>query len=456
MRFSDYIEHSFSNLWKMKLRTFLTTSGVVIGIGALVAMFAFGEGVQKNITDTFNKLGLSNYINVYPGSGRNSGPFRGRGMNRNRSVATVRDSNENKLLDDDLIKKLEALEGVKAVFPEIRFPAMVRFNGNESFETIQALPAKICKSGFVKLKEGSYFDTDDANSLLISDSLLRRIGIKDIKSVIGKQIVISTVTSDLSIENIPNMLNSMNENELPVVNKDYKFTIAGVMQDIDTPGPMLMRSDILIPSGTSQKMEKISITSIADIFQSLSQPQGYSMIGIQLKDAKYAETVKKWIHDSGYQTFALLDQLDQIKKAFLFMDLFLFAIGMIAITVASLGIINTLVMSILERYKEIGIMKAVGASNSDVKKIFLFEAGLIGFLGGVFGLVLGWCVSMVANFIANQILARQGAPHMSYFSFPLWLCLGSIIFSISISLLAGIYPTLRASRVDPVVALRHD
>ena len=103
MRFSDYIEHSFSNLWKMKLRTFLTTFGVVIGIGALVSMFAFGEGVQKNITDTFNKLGLSNYINVYPGSGRNSGPFRGRGMNRNRSVTTVRDSNENKLLDDDLI-----------------------------------------------------------------------------------------------------------------------------------------------------------------------------------------------------------------------------------------------------------------------------------------------------------------------------------------------------------------
>ncbi len=440
----------------MKLRTFLTTFGVVIGIGALVSMFAFGEGVQKNITDTFNKLGLSNYINVYPSSGRGGGPFRGRGMNRNRSAAAVRDSNENKLLDDELIKKLEALEGVKAVFPEIRFPAMVKFDGKESFETIQALPAKICKSGIVKLSEGSFFDTDDANSLLISDSLLRRMGIKDIKNATGKQIIISTVTSDFSIENIPNMLNSMNENELPVVNKDYKFTIAGVMQQIDMPGPALMRSDIIIPSGTSQKMEKISITSIADIFQSLGQPQGYSMIGVQLKDAKYAEPVKKWIHDSGYQTFALLDQLDEIKKAFIFMDLFLFAIGMIAITVASLGIINTLVMSILERYKEIGIMKAVGASNSDVKKIFLFEAGLIGFLGGVFGLILGWCVSMVANFIANQILARQGAPHMSYFSFPLWLCLGSIAFSIFISLLAGIYPTLRAARVDPVVALRHD
>jgi ABC-type antimicrobial peptide transport system permease subunit len=459
MRFSDYIEHSFSNLWKMKLRTFLTTFGVVIGIGALVSMFAFGEGVQKNITDTFKQLGLSNYINVYPGSGRNSGPFGGRGMNRNRPVTTVQgsqDSNENKLLDDDLIEKLEALEGVEAAYPEIRFPAMVRFNGNESYETIQALPAKICKSGFVKLREGSFFDTDDANSLLITDSLLRSLGIKDVKSVLGKEIVISTLSSDLSIENIPNMLNSINENELPLANKDYNFTIAGVIEQIDTPGPTPMRSDILIPSGTSERMEKISITSIADIFQSLNQPQGYSMIGIKLKDEKYADSVKKWIRDSGYQTFALLDQLDQIKKAFIFMDMFLFAIGMIAITVASLGIINTLVMSILERYREIGIMKAVGASNSDVKKIFLFEAGLIGFLGGVFGLILGFTVSTIINFVANIILSGQGVPHMSYFRFPLWLCLGSIIFSIMISLLAGIYPTIRASRVDPVVALRHD
>ncbi len=458
MKFSDYIEQSFSNLWKMKLRTFLTTFGVIIGIGALVSMFAFGEGVQKNITNTFKQLGLLNYINVYPGSGTNRNPFQGRGMNRNRTVTTIQDgnNNENKILDDNLIEKLESLEGVEAAFPEIRFPAMVKFDKNESFENIQALPAKICKSGIVKLREGSYFDTDDANSLLISDSLLQRMDFKNIKNAIGKQIVISTLTSNLSIENIPNVLNSMNENELLVANKDYNFNIVGVIGEIGMSGPSPMRSDIIIPSGTSQKMQKISITSVADIFQSLTQPQGYSMIGVQLKDAKYIDSVKQWIHDSGYQTFALLDQLDQIKKAFIFMDLFLFAIGMIAITVASLGIINTLVMSILERYKEIGIMKAVGASNSDVKKIFLFEAGLIGFLGGIFGLALGWTVSTFINFIANIILARQSVPHMNYFSFPLWLCLGSIAFSILISLLAGIYPTIRASRVDPVVALRHD
>jgi putative ABC transport system permease protein len=113
-------------------------------------------------------------------------------------------------------------------------------------------------------------------------------------------------------------------------------------------------------------------------------------------------------------------------------------------------------MSILERYKEIGIMKAVGASDKDVKKIFFFESGVIGFMGGVFGLALGWSVGRVINLIINGFANRQGVPHMNYFSFPWWLCLGAIVFSILISLLAGIYPTVRAARVDPIVALRHD
>jgi putative ABC transport system permease protein len=360
------------------------------------------------------------------------------------------------LLDDDFIKKLDSLEGVEAAFPEIRFPAMVKFNNSETFEMVQALPAQICKSGFIKLRDGSYYNSDDVNSLLISDSLLRRIGIKDMKSVIGRQVEISTMAFDLSIENIPNILTFFRGNGLPFTSKNYSFTICGVIERMGMSGPVPMRSNILIPSGTSAKMKKIEITSISDIFQSIMQPKGYSMVGVKLKDPKYVDSIKKFVEDSGFQTFALIDQLDEIKTAFIFMDLFLFAVGMIAITVASLGIINTLVMSILERYKEIGIMKAVGASNSDVKKIFLFEAGLIGFLGGVFGLALGWTVSTLINFVANIILSRQGVPYMSYFRFPIWLCLGSIIFSILISLVAGIYPTLRASRVDPVVALRHD
>jgi len=457
MRISDYIEQSCSNLWKMKLRTFLTIFGVVIGIGALVSMFAFGKGMQKNITDTFGDLGLMNYISVYPRSNNDFGRIITGDPDSPGYIPTEENyDKEVRLLDDDFVQQLVAVEGVEIAFPEIRFPAMVRFQDDEEFNIIQALPSDVCKSGFIKIREGSFYDTDMEESLLISDSLIQRLGVEDYKSAVGEQIEISTIAFDFSLENIPNILSFLQGDGLPFTSKNYKFTIAGVIERMGMSGPVPMRSDILIPSGISENMKKIPITNISDIFQNMKGTQGYSMVGVKLEDTQYIDSVKKWIEDSGFRTFALVDQLEEIKTVFIFMDVFLFAVGMIAITVASLGIINTLVMSILERYKEIGIMKAVGASDSDVKKIFLFEAGLIGFWGGVFGLILGWIVGILINLVANILLTRQGAPYMNYFRFPLWLCFGAIIFSILISLTAGIYPTIRAARVDPIVALRHD
>lgn len=180
------------------------------------------------------------------------------------------------------------------------------------------------------------------------------------------------------------------------------------------------------------------------------------MVGVRVSSIKYIDPIKKQLEELGLKTFAFIDELQEIKKGFLLMDMFLFAIGMIAITVACLGIVNTMVMSILERYREIGIIKAIGASDTDVKKIFFFESATIGFLGGVFGLILGWVISLLINSVVNFFLGGKGVPYIDYFSFPWWLCLGAIVFSILVSLAAGVYPAIRAAKVDPVVALRHD
>ena len=158
----------------------------------------------------------------------------------------------------------------------------------------------------------------------------------------------------------------------------------------------------------------------------------------------------------GFTTFALADQFDEITRAFYFMDMILAAVGMIAIVVAALGIVNTMVMSILERFREIGVMKAVGAGDGDIRRIFFFESGAIGLAGGAAGCVLGWATSLVINRVVNFYLARQGVPFVDYFAFPVWIFLGAIGFSLLVSLVSGIYPARRAARVDPVVALRHD
>jgi putative ABC transport system permease protein len=451
MKFSDYIEQSFLNLRKKKLRTFLTTFGVVIGIGALVCMFAFGKGMQKNMTDSFNKLELFNYLGVFPRSKNGH-------SDQSPQDPNVQEEAEQQkgFLDDDFILELTKIEGVEWAFPEMRFPAMIRFRSDEEFSLIQVLPAKICQSGILDFRAGTFYTSDEENSLIISDSLLRRLEVKEPEEVVGDRIEVSTLAVDFSLANLPNILSFLGGEGLPLNRQTYTFIIAGVTKRMGMGGPTLMRSDICIPYGTSKRMKKIPLTNISDLFVSSDQSQGYPAAGLKLVSPEYIEPVRKRVKEMGFNTFSLIDQVEGINTVFIFVDLFLFAVGMIGIFVASLGIINTMVMSILERYKEIGVMKAVGASNKDVKKIFLFESGVIGFMGGVFGLALGWIVSIIINAITNYFAVRQGAPYMNYFSFPWWLCLGAIAFSILISLISGIYPTMRAAKVDPVVALRHD
>jgi putative ABC transport system permease protein len=452
MRITDYIEQSLANLRRKKLRTFLTTFGVVIGIGALVCMIAFGEGVQKNLTDTFEKLGLFNYIYVYPRSANNRmmdfmGGGRG-GRSGNRSQRTPDAS--ARLLNDQAVSDLSKLEFVQWVLPEERFSAAVRFNDNEETCMVQVLPADICRAGFMELTAGDFYKSDQDNSVIISEALLRRLNVPRSQDMIGKDIELSTVSI------VPDAMTSADSNNLPFTRKSYTLKIAGVSGRVESPGQMPIRSDICIPKGTSERIERLPVSNLVSLLEMTGTGDGYSMVTVKLSSPRYVESVSEKIEQAGFSTFAMADQLERMNTVFIFIDMFIFAIGMIAIVVASLGIINTMIMSILERYKEIGIIKAVGASNRDVKGIFFFESGVIGFLGGVFGLALGWFASLVINQIINFFAIRQGAQRMAYFNFPWWLCLGAIGFAILVSVIAGIYPTIRASQVDPVVALRHD
>lgn len=459
MRISDYIEQSFSNLRKKKLRTFLTTFGVVIGIGALVSMFSFGKGVQKNVTDSFKEMGLFNYIAVYSASNRSRteqahmDPDDQHDQIQNEQVT---DSTNGPILDDEFLREVRKMKGVETAFPEIRFPALIKFREKEQFSIVQVMSANVCQSELMKLRAGKAYVDDAENSLIINDSLLRRMNIKEFETVLGEEIEVFTLAIDSALLNPANMMSIMQGDKLPFSQESYSFTIAGVAERMGMGGFIPVRSDVYMPPGPAEGMKKISLTSIRDFFQPAEKLKGYSAVTIKVASVKYIDPVKEQMEAKGLKTFALIDQLKEIKTAFLFMDMFLAAVAMIGITVASLGIINTMVMSILERYREIGIMKAIGASDKDVKKIFFFESGMIGFLGGIFGLALGWFVSTVINQIANHFLAKQGVPYVNYFSFPLWLCLGAVAFSILVSLAAGLYPALRAARVDPVVALRHD
>ncbi len=458
MRIADYIEQAGGNLWKKKLRTILTTGGVVIGVGALVSMFAFGQGIQKNITEQFNKVDLFNYINVStrdrsgePGHSRDPDDPDAGGMGHAVGLADANDR-DAPALDAQFLEEARKIEGVETAFPEMRFPAQICLGDKEQFTLVQVLPADLVRSGPLPLRYGRCYDPCEPNELMITDSLLRRLGVNEPSAALGKEIEVATVTLDFSLTNLFRMVFSSGDQGLPFARKGYHFTIAGVAERLPFGG----MGDVYVQPEAAGGMRKLALTSIWEFFRPAGEAANYSTVTVRVRSPKYVAPVKKELESRGFRTFALMDQLEEMRTGFLIMDMFLIAVGMIGITVASLGIVNTMVMSILERYREIGIMKAVGATDGDVQRIFLFESGVIGLLGGLFGLALGWTVSMVIDEVINGLMARQGAPRMDYFSFPWWLCLGAIVFSILVSLAAGIYPTFRAARVDPVVALRHD
>lgn len=443
----DFLGLSLSNLWKRRLRTALTVVGVTIGIGALFSMFAFGKGVQKNVSDTFDRMELFNYIMVFS----DSFEFRsGRGGRRTEA------SSGGASLDERAVAAIERLKGVERVFPDVRFPARVKWGGREEFVFVQALPVGIVSSNLIKLRAGRPYASEDEYELILSDALLHRLGVTDPEEALGISLTVATLTLDFSAFSPGGPGNLPVLNRLPFSSRDYRFTVVGVAERMGFGGATPLRSDVFVPYSLSRTMSKLDITSLWELFRSRGLSGGFGLLNVRLSSPTYADSVQSDIRAMGFGTFAFIDQMEEVKTGFRFMDMFLAAVGMIAIVVASLGIVNTMLMSILERTREIGIMKAVGAEDGDIRNIFFFESGLIGLAGGFLGVGLGRLVSTVINRVVNYFFSRQGVPFIDYFTFPWWLCLGSILFAVAVSLAAGIYPAIRAARVDPVVALRHD
>jgi ABC-type antimicrobial peptide transport system permease subunit len=212
-----------------------------------------------------------------------------------------------------------------------------------------------------------------------------------------------------------------------------------------------------VPINLALKLEPMQMTQVRLAGDRDPLANNYSALIVRAARSSQVEGIENQIKQLGYNTFSLLDATRNLRRFFAILDLFLGIFGSLALAVASLGIINTLVMSILERRREIGIMKAIGASDGDVQKLFFAEAGAMGIFGGAVGVLLGWIIGRVINFGTRVYMQRQQqfTPD-DVWLVPLWLVLGAIGFSVVVSLLAGLYPAARAARLDPVQALRYD
>lgn len=454
MRFSDAVEFARTSLSKRRLRTFLTASGVMIGIGALVSMISFGKGMQRNVTQAFRSSDLFTTLMVMPGGTEAPG--------RDPDRRPRRESNEqarpDAVLDDAAVAAVAKIPGVAMAYPDIGFPARVGFGpGGGELRLVQVVPAAVAASRALRIKWGKAYATDADEGAVVSQSFLRRFKFSDPAAAVGQRIRITTVSIDPGRLATLDLGSVLTGETSPVAQETYEFPIVGVTEVPALGGQAsLAESGVMIPPGPARRIKRLPFSSVWDLFRLKGGRIGYSAVTVKLGSLRDLDPVRTEIRKMGFATFALADQFDEITRAFYIMDMVLAAVGMIAIVVAALGIVNTMVMSILERFREIGIMKAVGASDGDIRRIFFFESGAIGLVGGAAGCLLGWVTSLVINRVVDFYLARQGVPAVAYFAFPFWIFLGAVAFAVLVSLVSGIYPARRAARIDPVAALRHD
>jgi putative ABC transport system permease protein len=469
MRFPDIYRLANANLWRTKLRTVLTTLGVIVGIGALVSMVSFGVGIQKNVTDEIRKNDLFTTLEVTPASLDLEGVMSG-----DVSSVMERRDPDAPVLDAAAVASIAALPGVEMAFPEIRFPVVIRLNGRETRANVQALPAEMGRyHPFDKLPYGRYFESDDEDAIVVSPGLLADLGLKldqpeerltggpsddspplavvSPDSLLGREVVLVSSVLDES-----RLMSAAMTGTMPLRQVETRLRIVGIRGRPSGFGIGRFASGVSIPLGTAGRIPRLGFTNIWQLLRSSGETAEYPTVHVRAASMEDLETARTAIEGMGFSVLALVDQLEEFRRQFLIMDALLGAVGTIALFVASLGIVNTMVTSILERTREIGIMKAIGGSEGDIKGIFFVEAGTIGLAGGALGLLLGWVVTRVANVVVNYHLRPEGLPPADLFYMPPWLLLGALGFSLLVSLLAGLYPAARAARVDPVAALRHD
>jgi putative ABC transport system permease protein len=244
-----------------------------------------------------------------------------------------------------------------------------------------------------------------------------------------------------------------------VVSAEAPFRVAGIVTAPSVfSGPGSFDNDgAFLPVQVAEGLRIVEGNNMREVIgnSAMSVGEQYSDLNVRVARASAVPAVQQAIQEMGFRTFSIMDFMRNMQRVFAILDLLLGIFGSLALAVASLGIVNTLVMAILERRREIGVLKALGASDRDVRQLFFAEASVMGIAGGAMGVLMGWGIGRIIQFVTDTYLERQGIPAENIWLVPWWLVLGAMAFSLLVSLAAGMYPASRAAKLDPVEALRY-
>src|SRR5574341_2584455 len=432
MSLRDLTRLVFSNLARMRGRVFMTALGVLIGTMAIVVLIALASGLQQSLEQSFSEFGPVNQITVIPGAGMR--------------MFGVSSSNENAVLTAAKLDEFADLPGVEAVTPVIQVNAgMVKLNRLQGFASLTGIDATQVRNIGVEMAQGS---NRLGNWTVIAgarvnenfaDPRSRSTEAVEPPDLYGQTLILELTRFDESGDQ---------------VSRTIRLRVGGVLDERGGQDDQTLFMSLEDAEEINQWMSGKRIDRNRD---------GYDQAIIVINDPDLLFDAEEWLNDEGFFAFSARSQLEGISLFFTIVQAVFGGIGAIALLVAAIGIANTMVMSVLERTREIGLMKAVGATNRDVMSVFLAEASTIGFIGGIGGVILGALVSYGINFLAQayinaQIAASGGdvGDPINIVYIPIWLPIFSILFSMLIGLLAGIYPAIRAVQLNPVTALKYE
>ena len=387
-----YFEISIKNLSDKKIRSFLTLLGVIIGISAIVTMVSIGEGLKESVKEQLKSIGADK-IFVVP----------------KFAYGTVTTP-----LTDDIAKDIEKIDGVKSVSPLYSIRTKVEYRNEVKLTTVYGIEPEKAKITFgdvggYRILYGRWLRKGDRYVAVIGygiykDHFSRKVGLN----------------SKIKI-------------------KDRDFTVIGIF------------------AKTGDRSKDYVVYTNIDIIRELTNAKNeISLIVVRVKEGYDVEKVRVRIKSSiekKNKNIAVLTQeqiIKNVEEAYKIINAVFGGLAGVSLLVGAIGIANTMLMNVLERKREIGIMKAVGATKSKIMKIFLFESAVYGFIGGIIGLSLGYMVSKVINILANMYLGEGILKtHVSF-----ELAIFAISFSTIVGIISGVYPAYKASKLDPVEALR--
>ena len=432
MSFVDLLRTAFLNLWRRKLRAFLTVLGMVIGTSSIVVMVSLGIGMRESMVESYASMGSLTNITVM--------------SYRFNETADGRGDYEEVKLNKKSVEAFKKIPGVVAVMPRVTSWGMLKSGKYVSDISIMGVDTTAAEEFGIELAEGDFPSARSSGGTY--------------EMVLGADV--------LSYFYDPNTgRQAYDKDGNPKITTDSRFQLTFDYNNIYSSG-MMMEEETRSP-GKMYRMEPSGVLSagnndfswycIMDInaleklakensdFMSLDTTN-YSEVLVKCVDTESVLEIKDTIDAMGYGTNSLQDWIEQSEESLKTTQYLLGAIGGVSLLVAAIGIMNTMMMSIYERTKEIGIIKVLGCRMANIAELFLTESAYIGFFGGALGLGVSYALS----FLLNRFLSSSGLTS----AIPAYLAFGAVAFSIVVALVSGLYPAFRAMRLSPLAAIRNE